>query len=136
MDPKAVEVYQGVGRILHRYSAGKLPKAFKIIPNLRNWEDVLFVTEPEQWSPHSVYQATRLFISNLNAKMVSHTISLSSSNLNAMIASHTMSVRSTTPLNVKMVSHPISLGSSNLSAKMVSHTMSLSISNLSAKILS
>ncbi len=71
LDPKAIEVYQGVGRILHRYSAGKLPKAFKIIPNLRNWEDVLFVTEPEQWSPHSVFQATRLFISNLNAKMVS-----------------------------------------------------------------
>ncbi|KAK9863174.1 hypothetical protein WJX84_011381 [Apatococcus fuscideae] len=76
LDPKAIEVYQGVGRILHRYSAGKLPKAFKIIPNLRNWEDVLFVTEPEQWSPHSVYQATRLFISNLNAKMAQRFLAL------------------------------------------------------------
>jgi essential nuclear protein 1 len=35
-----VEVYQGVGVLLSRYTTGKLPKAFKIIPNLRNWEEV------------------------------------------------------------------------------------------------
>ena len=40
LDPKVVEVYQGVGVLLSRYTTGKLPKAFKIIPNLRNWEEV------------------------------------------------------------------------------------------------
>lgn len=53
-----------------RYTVGKVPKAFKIIPVLSNWEEVLYLTEPEKWSAHAVYQATRLFISNLNAKMV------------------------------------------------------------------
>ena len=35
-----VEVYRGVGQLLRRYTVGRLPKAFKIIPNLRNWEEV------------------------------------------------------------------------------------------------
>lgn len=40
MPPKVVEVYKSVGKIMSRYSAGKVPKAFKIIPNLKNWEEV------------------------------------------------------------------------------------------------
>ena len=40
MPPKVVEVYRSVGKIMSRYSAGKVPKAFKIIPNLKNWEEV------------------------------------------------------------------------------------------------
>lgn len=32
-------------------------------------EEVLYLTSPEQWSPHATFQATRLFASNLNAKM-------------------------------------------------------------------
>lgn len=71
LDPKVVEVYTAVGKIMSRFTAGKVPKAFKVIPNLQNWEEILFLTDPEKWSPHAVYQATRLFISNLNAKMVS-----------------------------------------------------------------
>lgn len=39
-DPKVVEVYKQVGKILSTYTSGKLPKAFKIIPSLRNWEEV------------------------------------------------------------------------------------------------
>ena len=40
MPPKVVEVYKSVGKIMSRYKAGKVPKAFKIIPNLKNWEEV------------------------------------------------------------------------------------------------
>ena len=29
-----------VGQILAKYRSGKLPKAFKVIPSLANWEDV------------------------------------------------------------------------------------------------
>lgn len=32
-------------------------------------EEVLYLTSPEQWTPHATFQATRLFASNLNAKM-------------------------------------------------------------------
>ncbi|KAL3141390.1 hypothetical protein ABBQ32_004967 [Trebouxia sp. C0010 RCD-2024] len=76
LDPKVVEVYHAVGKIMSRFTAGKVPKAFKVIPNLQNWEEILFLTDPEQWSPHAVYQATRLFISNLNAKMAQRFLAL------------------------------------------------------------
>ncbi|KAH7296907.1 hypothetical protein KP509_26G044500 [Ceratopteris richardii] len=69
VDPKVIEVYKGVGKILSRYTSGKVPKAFKIIPSLSNWEEVLYLTEPENWSACAMYQATRIFASNLNAKM-------------------------------------------------------------------
>lgn len=38
--PELVELYQGVGTILKRFTTGKIPKAFKIIPKLSNWEEV------------------------------------------------------------------------------------------------
>lgn len=68
-DPKIVEVYTGVGKILMRYTSGKLPKAFKVIPSLSYWEDILWLTTPDKWSPHAMRAATRLFASNLNPKM-------------------------------------------------------------------
>lgn len=68
-DPKIVEVYTGVGKILQRYTSGKLPKAFKVIPSLSYWEDILWLTSPDKWSPHAMRAATRLFASNLNPKM-------------------------------------------------------------------
>ena len=56
MHSEVVEVYASVGKILKTYTSGKLPKAFKILPVLRNWEEVLYVTKPEEWSPCAVYQ--------------------------------------------------------------------------------
>lgn len=69
IDPKVEEVYASVGKLLSRYRAGKLPKAFKIIPSLRQWEEVLYITDPWSWSPHAMRAATRIFASNLNPKM-------------------------------------------------------------------
>ena len=37
---------------------------------------VLALTEPENWSPHAVFQATRLFVSNLNARMAQRFLAL------------------------------------------------------------
>lgn len=69
LNPKVVEAYSSVGAFLRRYKSGKLPKLFKILPSLRNWEEVVYVTEPDRWSPAAVRAATRLFASNLNPKM-------------------------------------------------------------------
>jgi len=69
LPPKVVEVYTEIGRILSRYTSGKLPKAFKVIPSLSNWEEVLYLTRPDLWTPQAMYQATRIFASNLNPKM-------------------------------------------------------------------
>jgi hypothetical protein len=57
-----------VGKFLSRYTSGKIPKAFKRIPSLECWAEVLQLTEPENWSPNAVYQATRLFSSNMSTK--------------------------------------------------------------------
>lgn len=37
-------MYLGVKEVLIKYRSGKLPKAFKIIPALKNWEQILFIT--------------------------------------------------------------------------------------------
>jgi essential nuclear protein 1 len=66
---KVVEVYTDIGKILSRYTSGKLPKAFKVIPSLSNWEQVLYLTRPDRWTPQAMYAATRVFASNLNPKM-------------------------------------------------------------------
>lgn len=57
-----------VGEFLSKYTAGKMPKAFKHIPSTQMWEQVLYLTEPEKWTPNAMFQATRIFASNLNAK--------------------------------------------------------------------
>lgn len=67
--PKVAEVYTDIGKILSRYTAGKLPKAFKVIPSLANWEEVLYLTRPDEWTPQAMFAATRIFASNLNPKM-------------------------------------------------------------------
>ncbi|KAJ2384198.1 snoRNA-binding rRNA-processing protein, partial [Coemansia sp. RSA 2559] len=60
VDPKVVQVYTKIGELLSRYKSGPVPKAFKIIPSIRNWEEVLYLTRPDSWTPHAMYQATRL----------------------------------------------------------------------------
>lgn len=69
-DRKIKEVYSLVGNILEKYRSGKIPKAFKVIPKLRNWEEILYFTRPDTWTPAAVYAATRLLSSNLQAKEV------------------------------------------------------------------
>ena len=46
LDPRVVEMYQSVGKILSKYRSGKVPKAFKVIAQFKNWEDLLMLTEP------------------------------------------------------------------------------------------
>ncbi|KAL5674712.1 hypothetical protein ACJX0J_010843, partial [Zea mays] len=68
LDNSIIELYKEVGKFLSRYTSGKIPKAFKRIPSMECWADVVQLTEPENWSPNAVYQATRLFSSNMNTK--------------------------------------------------------------------
>ncbi|XP_046452974.1 bystin-like [Daphnia pulex] len=69
VDPRVKSLYLGVASVLHRYRSGKLPKAFKLIPSLQNWEQILYITDPEKWSAAAMYAATRIFTSNLTEKM-------------------------------------------------------------------
>lgn len=66
---KVVDVYTAVGRLLSHYRSGKVPKAMKMLPHLKNWEDVLWITRPDSWSAQACYACTRIFASNLNSRM-------------------------------------------------------------------
>jgi essential nuclear protein 1 len=70
IDNRVARVYTAIGTVLKRYTSGKIPKAFKILPNVKNWEQLLMLTKPDQWSPHATYQATRIFAANLNESML------------------------------------------------------------------
>eukprot|EP01041_Mallomonas_annulata_P012089 gene12089-25344_t len=67
--PKVIEVYTSVGKLLQHYTSGKLPKALKMLPHLKNWEEVLWITRPDEWSSIATYACTRIFVSNLNERM-------------------------------------------------------------------
>lgn len=55
-------MYEGVRDVLQKYRSGKLPKAFKMIPHLVNWEQILYITEPTTWSAAAMYQVKHFFL--------------------------------------------------------------------------
>ena len=61
-----VEHYTRIGKFLSVYTVGKIPKGFKVLPTRKQWEELLYFTNPIDWTPHSHYQATKIFASNLN----------------------------------------------------------------------
>jgi len=69
LDPRVKEMYEDIGEVLEKYRSGKVPKAFKVIAQFKNWEQLLHLTKPDKWSAAAVYQATRIFASNLKEKM-------------------------------------------------------------------
>jgi len=66
LSPKVIKCYTDVAQWLKRYKSGKFPKAMKIIPNLINWEEILYLTNPVEWSPNAHHEATKLFASNMD----------------------------------------------------------------------
>merc|ERR1719336_2103321 len=65
MPEQFVKVFKDVAKILATWKSGKMPKAFKIIPNLDQWEEFLQLTKPEDWTSNVMFQATKMFASNL-----------------------------------------------------------------------
>ena len=41
-----------------RFRSGKLPKVFKIIPSMANWEELLWLTQPDGWSPAATWMVS------------------------------------------------------------------------------
>ncbi|KAF2236182.1 Bystin-domain-containing protein [Viridothelium virens] len=60
---KVVEVYSQIGQILSRYKSGPLPKPFKIIPTVPQYDILLSITDPSSWTPNAAYAATRIWVS-------------------------------------------------------------------------
>lgn len=63
---RVIAVYVEVGRIAQNWRSGKFPKALKLIPQLQDWEELLYITNPDGWSPNVVYQMTKQFVSQSN----------------------------------------------------------------------
>ncbi|EGR34836.1 hypothetical protein IMG5_000640 [Ichthyophthirius multifiliis] len=51
---------------MSHYRSGKLARAFIIIPSLEQWEKVLELTKPSEWTPQAVEASVRVFSSNLD----------------------------------------------------------------------
>ena len=64
INQKIVDAYKLVGEVLRTYTSGKLPKAFNILPSTEDWEDLINITEPYNWTPQAMYEAVILFSSS------------------------------------------------------------------------
>ena len=64
INQKIIEAYKLVGEVLRTYTSGKLPKAFNILSSTEDWEDLINITEPYNWSPQAMYEAVILFSSS------------------------------------------------------------------------
>ncbi|VEU22757.1 DEKNAAC103847 [Brettanomyces naardenensis] len=76
LPPRVIEAYQKVGESLSAWRHGKLPKLFKVLPTIKNWEDILYVTNPDKWTPNVVFEATKLFVSNLPSNKAQRFVSM------------------------------------------------------------
>ena len=63
---EVIEHYTRIGKFLSCYTVGKIPKGFKVLPTRKQWEELLYYTNPVEWTAHAHYQATKIFASNLN----------------------------------------------------------------------
>ena len=62
---KMVRLLKRTGSMLKIYRSGKIPRSIKIISVLKNFEEILWFTRPDTWSPHALYAVTKLFLKNL-----------------------------------------------------------------------
>ena len=63
INQKIVDAYKLVGEVLRTYTSGKLPKAFNILSSTEDWEDLVDITEPYNWTPQAMYNAVIQFSS-------------------------------------------------------------------------
>ena len=69
-DEKTIKGFTDLGDILNKYTSGKLPKLFGVLPTLEDWKDLIGYTKPYSWSPHAMFEGTCIFASNLNNTLV------------------------------------------------------------------
>ena len=70
LNQKVVLVYQKLGLLLSRYRSGNLPKTLKVVPQLTNWDQILWLTNPDKWTPQATKEITKLFVNRLNGALL------------------------------------------------------------------
>ncbi len=66
-DPKVVAVFTDVAKLMKEFTNGQLSKPFKALPFIGEWQALLELTQPKQWSHQAMERATRYLIANLDA---------------------------------------------------------------------
>ncbi|OAF70526.1 hypothetical protein A3Q56_01714 [Intoshia linei] len=61
VDPRVLQLYLKVRDVLCKFKSGKLPKPFKVLPQLKNWERLIVITRPDKWTAPVISEATKLF---------------------------------------------------------------------------
>ncbi|KAL7715758.1 Bystin [Entamoeba marina] len=59
---KVVKMFNELGVFLSHYHVGRMPRVFKLLPSFEEWAELLQLTNPATWTPHSLFAATKLFI--------------------------------------------------------------------------
>lgn len=67
--PNVKRLCEELGTFLSHYRIGKLPRMFKMLPSFEEWVPLLQMTNPSQWTPQSLFAATKLFIHSSPSEM-------------------------------------------------------------------
>jgi essential nuclear protein 1 len=71
-----VDLYTRMGKWMAAYRSGKVLKGLKMIPSLNNWEEVVYLMNPLDWSAAAHYEANRIFVSNLKPQSAQRYLNL------------------------------------------------------------
>jgi essential nuclear protein 1 len=64
-DPKVQQVYGDIAALFAKYRSGKVPQAFRILALADQWENLMDLTKPENWTPHAMWAVTKTFTTEM-----------------------------------------------------------------------
>ena len=76
LQPKLLKILERASLFLKVYRSGKIPKILRILPCLKNFEEVLWLTRPDTWSEQAIVILTRFFLPKLDKNQLSRFYSL------------------------------------------------------------
>jgi len=76
LKPRLLKVLERASLFLKVYRSGKLPKIVRILPSVRNFEEIIWLTRPDIWSDQAVLSITRSFLPRLDKAQMSRYYSL------------------------------------------------------------
>ena len=76
LQPKLLKILERASLFLKVYRSGKIPKIIRILPCLKNFEEVLWLTRPDIWSEQAIVTLTRFFLPKLDKNQLSRFYSL------------------------------------------------------------
>jgi len=71
LKPKLLKILERTTLFMKVYRSGKIPKIIRILPSIKNFEEMLWLTRPDTWSNSAVYSITRSFLPKLDKKQMS-----------------------------------------------------------------